>query len=95
MRRHKVQTIVITVVLLVATASATLGLALLAATNGPFTHAFGAQRGADVTVTVNAARATNAELAATGSRLRGDRRWPGRSPRPPSWPTSRASPGGN
>ena len=66
MRRHKVQTIVITVVLLVATASATLGLALLAATNGPFTHAFGEQRGADVAVTVNAARATNAELAATG-----------------------------
>ena len=65
MRRHKVQTIVITVVLLVATASATLGLALLAAANGPFTHAFGAQRGADVTVTVNTARATNAQLAAT------------------------------
>ena len=66
MRRHKVQTIVITVVLLVATASATLGLALLAATHGPFTHAFAAQRGADVTVTANAARATHAELAATG-----------------------------
>ena len=65
MRRHKVQTIVITVVLLVATASATLGLALLAAANGPFTRAFGAQRGADVTVTVNTARATGAELAAT------------------------------
>ena len=65
MRRHKVQTIVITVVLLVATASATLGLALLAATNGPFTHAFGMQRGADVTVTVNTARTTNAELTAT------------------------------
>jgi putative ABC transport system permease protein len=70
MRRHKVQAIVITVVLLVATASATLGLALLAVTSGPFTHAFAAQRGADVTVTANAARATNAELAAT-SRLPG------------------------
>ena len=66
MRRHKVATIVIAVVLFVATASATLGLALLAATNGPFTHAFSAQRGADVTVTANAARASNAELAATG-----------------------------
>jgi putative ABC transport system permease protein len=66
MRRHKVQTIVITVVLFVATASATLGLALLAATNGPFTHAFAAQQGADVTITVNTARATGAELAATG-----------------------------
>jgi putative ABC transport system permease protein len=65
-RRRKVATIVIAVVLFVATASATLGLALLAATNGPFTHAFSAQRGADLTVTANAARASNAELAATG-----------------------------
>jgi putative ABC transport system permease protein len=70
MRRHKVQAIVIAAVLFVATASATLGLALLAATNGPFTHAFEAQRGADVAVTANAARATSAELAAT-SRLPG------------------------
>ena len=66
MRRHKVATIVIAVVLFVATASATLGLALIAASNGPFTHAFSAQRGADVTVTANAARASDAELAATG-----------------------------
>jgi putative ABC transport system permease protein len=66
LRRHKVQTIVIAVVLFVATASATLGLALLAASNGPFTHAFSAQRGADVTVTANAARVSDAELAATG-----------------------------
>jgi putative ABC transport system permease protein len=66
LRRHKVQTMVIAVVLFVATASATLGLALLAATNGPFTHAFAAQQGADVTVTANAARASDAELAATG-----------------------------
>jgi len=70
MRRHKVQAIVIAAVLFVATASATLGLALLAATNGPFTHAFEAQRGADVAVTANAARATGADLAAT-SRLPG------------------------
>ena len=54
-------------VLLVATASATLGLTLLAASNTPFTHAFGAQRGADVTVIVNAARASSADLAATRS----------------------------
>jgi putative ABC transport system permease protein len=54
-------------VLLVSTASATLGLALLAASNSPFQHAFGAQRGADVTVTVNAARANSARLAATRS----------------------------
>jgi putative ABC transport system permease protein len=66
MRRRKVQTIVIAVVLFVATASATLGLALLAATDGPFTHAFTAQRGADVTITASAARASGADLAATG-----------------------------
>ena len=64
LRRHKAQTLVITVVLFVATASATLGLALLATTNGPFTHAFAAQRGADVTITVNPARATAAQLTA-------------------------------
>jgi putative ABC transport system permease protein len=63
--RHKVQAVVIGLVLLISTASATLGLALLVASNGPFNHAFGVQRGADVTVTVNAVRASSAELAAT------------------------------
>jgi putative ABC transport system permease protein len=63
--RHKVQAVVIGMVLLVSTASATLGLALLAATDGPFNHAFAAQHGADLAVTVNAARASSAQLAAT------------------------------
>jgi len=63
--RHKVQAVAIGLVVLVSTASATLGLALLAASNTPFQHAFGAQDGAHVTVTVNAARAGAAELAAT------------------------------
>jgi putative ABC transport system permease protein len=63
--RHKVQAVVIGMVLLVSTASATLGLTLLAVTNGPFQHAFAAQHGADVTLTVNAARATPGQLAAT------------------------------
>jgi len=66
MLRHKVQAVVIGAVLLVATASATLGLGLLAASDGPFMHAFAAQRGANVAITVNAARATAGELAATG-----------------------------
>ena len=73
MLRHKVQAVVIGMVLLVSTASATLGLTLLAASNTPFTHAFGTQRGADVTVTVNAARASSAELAATRTPRRGHR----------------------
>ena len=64
--RHKMQAVVIAMVLLVSTASATLGFALLAASNTPFIHAFGVQRGADVTVTANAARASSAALAATG-----------------------------
>jgi len=63
--RHKVQAVAIGLVVLVSTASATLGLTLLAASNTPFQHAFGAQDGAHVTVTVNAARASAAELAAT------------------------------
>jgi putative ABC transport system permease protein len=63
--RHKVQAVVIVAVLFIATASATLGLALLDANNSPFTRAFAAQRGADVTVTVNPARATAAQLAAS------------------------------
>jgi putative ABC transport system permease protein len=65
MRRHKVQAAVIGMVLLVASASATLGLTLLQATNAPFQRAFAAQHGADITLTVNAARASSAELAAT------------------------------
>jgi putative ABC transport system permease protein len=63
--RHKVQAFVLCMVLLVSTASATLGLALLEASNGPFNHAFAAQNGADITLTVNANHATAAQLAAT------------------------------
>jgi putative ABC transport system permease protein len=64
MRRHLVQAVAIGLVVLVSTASATLGLALLAAGNAPFRHAFGTQNGADVTVTVNTARAGPGALAA-------------------------------
>ena len=63
--RHKVQAAVIGVVLLISTASATLGFALLAASNAPFQNAFSSQHGAHVTVTVNPAHASPAELAAT------------------------------
>jgi len=61
-RRHKVQAVAVGLVVLVSTASATLGFTLLAASNAPFTRAFGTQNGAHVTVTVNADRAS---LAAT------------------------------
>jgi hypothetical protein len=43
---------------------------LLRRPNAPFDQAFAAQRGADVTLTVNARKATPAELAAT-ARLAG------------------------
>jgi putative ABC transport system permease protein len=65
MLRHKVQAVVIVAVLFIATASATLGLALLNANNSPFARAFAAQHGADVTVTANPARATGAQFAAS------------------------------
>ena len=65
MLRHKVQAVVIVAVLFIATASATLGLALLNANNSPFTRAFAAQHGADVTVTANPGHATAAQFAAT------------------------------
>lgn len=65
MLRHKVQSVVIVAVLFIATASATLGLALLNANSSPFTRAFAAQHGADATVTANPARASAAQLAAT------------------------------
>jgi putative ABC transport system permease protein len=63
--RHKVQAVVIGLVLLIATASATLGFTLLAASNGPFQQAFAAQHGADVALTVSPAHATTQQLAAS------------------------------
>jgi putative ABC transport system permease protein len=65
MLRHKVQALVIGGVLLVSTASATLGLALLSVSNAPFQHAFAAQHGADVTLTVAGGSASAAQLDAT------------------------------
>ena len=64
--RRKVQTVVIFTVLLVSTASATLGLGLLVNSNTPFQHAFAAQRGAEVTASIDPARATTGQLATTG-----------------------------
>jgi putative ABC transport system permease protein len=64
-RRRRVQAIVIALVLIVSTASAVLGLALVVDSHAPFDHAFAAQRGAQVVATVDASRATAAQLAAT------------------------------
>jgi putative ABC transport system permease protein len=65
LRRHKVQAVALGMVVLISTASATLGLALLAASNSPFQHAFASQHGADATLTVNPDRASPVQLAAT------------------------------
>ena len=63
--RRRVQTIVIAVVLTIATTACLLAIALIMDSNGPFDKAFGAQRGAHLTVTVDAARTTASQLAAT------------------------------
>ena len=68
--RRRVQTTVIGLVLLVSTAASVLALALVVDSRSPFVHAFATQRGADVAVTVDAAKVTPAELAAT-TRLKG------------------------
>ena len=63
--RRRVQAVVIAVVLLVSTGASVLGLALAADSNAPFDHAFAAQRGADAIASVDRAKVTSAELAAT------------------------------
>ena len=63
--RRRVQTIVISLVLLVSTGASVLGLALAVDSDGPFNQAFAAQHGADVVAAIDSARATPAELAAT------------------------------
>jgi putative ABC transport system permease protein len=60
-----VHAIVIAVVLLITTTACVLAAALIVDSDGPFDKAFAAQRGAHLTVTVDPARTTAAELAAT------------------------------
>lgn len=63
--RRLVQTVVIFIVLAAATAEATLGLSLLTNANEAFQNAFTAHRGADIAISVDTARASSAQLAAT------------------------------
>src|SRR5262249_18831923 len=63
--RRKVQTVVIFTVLLVSTASATLGLGLLLDSNDPFHQASAARGGAEWTASIDAAKVTAGQLAAT------------------------------
>jgi putative ABC transport system permease protein len=66
----RVQVSAIGLVLLASAAASTLAAGLIMASNAPFDHAFAAQHGADAALTVNARKASAAELAAT-ARLAG------------------------
>jgi len=63
--RRRVQTLVVGLVLLVSTAASVLAVALVVDSSSPFDHAFAAQRGAHLTATIDTARVTPAQLAAT------------------------------
>lgn len=63
--RRRVQTTVMALVTLAATASVVLGGTLLVASHAPFDRAFAQQNGAHLTAQFDAAKATEAELAAT------------------------------
>jgi len=67
---RRVQALAIGLVLLASAAASQLAAGLLAASNAPFDHAFAAQHGADAALTVNAAKASAGEAAAT-ARLSG------------------------
>ncbi|HVS04643.1 MAG TPA: FtsX-like permease family protein [Candidatus Dormibacteraeota bacterium] len=66
MRRRKVQTAVIALVLLLSSLSATLALTLLVESDAPFDHAFQQVQGAHLTMTFAASAVTEAELRTTG-----------------------------
>ena len=61
---RRLQAIIIGLVVLVATAASTLALGMLADAHSPFDHAFAAQHGADVAVTVDTSAVSAAQLAA-------------------------------
>jgi putative ABC transport system permease protein len=64
--RRRVQTLVIGLVVLISTAACVLALGLVVDSSSPFDTAFAAQRGAHLVATVDAGRATAAQLRATG-----------------------------
>jgi putative ABC transport system permease protein len=68
--RRRVQAAVVFLVLTAGTAAAVLGLSLATSANAQFLGAFARQHGAHLAVTVDSAKVTNAQLAAT-SHVRG------------------------
>ncbi|MGC0311844.1 FtsX-like permease family protein [Kitasatospora acidiphila] len=67
-RRRKLQTTVIGLVVFGCTVTVVLALSVLAVTTAPFDDAFGKQRGAHVVASFNAATTTPAQLAGTAHR---------------------------
>jgi putative ABC transport system permease protein len=67
---RRLQAVIIGLVVLVATAASTLALGMLADAHSPFDHAFAAQHGADVAVTVDTTQASAAQLR-NAARVRG------------------------
>ena len=61
---RKLQAVIIGLVVLVATAASVLALGMLADAHSPFDHAFAAQNGADVAVTVDTSVASAAQITA-------------------------------
>ncbi len=60
--RRRLQTFVIALVVVASTAALVLALALIAVSGAPFDHAFAAQRGADVAVTIDTSKITTVRL---------------------------------
>ncbi|MCT9075673.1 ABC transporter permease [Streptomyces fulvoviolaceus] len=64
--RRRVQTVVIAVAVMMAVAAAVVAGSLMVAANAPFDHAFAQQKGAHITAEYDPAKATTAQLRATG-----------------------------
>ena len=64
--RWRVQTVVVALATLMAVASAVVAGSLMVASSAPFDHAFGRQHGPHLIAQVDGARASTAQLAATG-----------------------------
>src|SRR6202022_265549 len=67
LRRRKVQTAVIALVLFLSSLSATLALTLLVESDAPFDHAFSQAQGAHLTMTFAASEVTEAQLRTRGA----------------------------
>lgn len=67
-KRRRVQTIVIGLVVLCSTTTVLLALSLLAAASGPFEKAYAAQRGAHTVATYDPAKVSDAQLTQTAHR---------------------------